>query len=514
MNCVIYLRVSTKEQAREGHSIPAQKEACLKYIQDKGWNFVDCYVDRGESARSAHRPEPQNMLSLIKKDKSVGAVVVHKIDRLARNLEDHVAIKAILKSVGAQLVSVVENIEDSASGHLIEGIHALMAEFYSANLANEVKKGLTKKAQDGGWPGLAPTGYKNIRDERGIAKIVFDPEMSLLVKEAFELYATCEYSITRLHETMIAKGLKSNYTKRIMARSSLAELLRNKFFIGIIKYNGLEYPGSHKPLISKSLFSKVQEVFALHDKSGERLRKHPHYLRGTLYCGQCGSRLSSSLAKGKYLYFYCLGRCKGNGCKQNYIFIEHLENEMMKLYKDMQLPYEVVKELTVDLETELMQRESFNFKQQELLFKRKTKLNNEREKLLQAFLAEAIPLDLLKKEQSRITQELMGLESRQTNVSNHLTQIQQVIEMAIKMAANCYFAYQKALDQTKRLFNQTFFEKIYIKGNKVSGYKQPEIFEYLYRDKDCSDSVDLVGLAGYYLNYIIPAYKQLEKLIG
>ena len=103
MNCLIYLRVSTKEQAQtnesEGYSIAAQRKACAKYVQEKGWTLVDEYTDRGESARSAHN-----------------AVVVHKIDRLARNLKDHVEITVTLQKAKVGLVSVVENIEDTASG--------------------------------------------------------------------------------------------------------------------------------------------------------------------------------------------------------------------------------------------------------------------------------------------------------------------------------------------------------------------------------------------------------------
>lgn len=214
MNCVIYLRVSTKEQAEGGYSISAQRDACIKYIRDKGWNLVDEYVDRGESAKTSRRPQLQEMLSRIKKQKDVQAVVVHKIDRLARNMPDHVAIKAVLSKYGATLVSVVENIDDTASGRFIEGIHALMAEFYSSNLAMEVKKGMGQKAKKGGWPYQAPVGYKNIRDERGEAKIIPDPEMAPLVKEAFELYATSEYSINQLHEIMAYKGLKAKLSKK------------------------------------------------------------------------------------------------------------------------------------------------------------------------------------------------------------------------------------------------------------------------------------------------------------
>jgi len=121
MRCVIYLRVSTREQAEkgegeEGFSIPAQSEACTRHIRDAGWDLVDEYADRGESARSADRPALKAMLARIAEERDVDAVVVHKIDRLARNMEDHVAIRALLRRKAVALVSVTENVEETASG--------------------------------------------------------------------------------------------------------------------------------------------------------------------------------------------------------------------------------------------------------------------------------------------------------------------------------------------------------------------------------------------------------------
>jgi DNA invertase Pin-like site-specific DNA recombinase len=167
MNCLICLRVSIKEQVKkgfneEGYFIPAQREACIRFIKERGWKLIDEYVDRGESARSANRPALQEMLSRIKKDKTIDAVVVHKLDRLARNIEDHAAIRAILRKRKVKLISVIENIEDSASGRLVEGILAVIAEFYSANLGNEAKKGILQKVKQDGWPTAAPIGYKNV----------------------------------------------------------------------------------------------------------------------------------------------------------------------------------------------------------------------------------------------------------------------------------------------------------------------------------------------------------------
>ena len=247
MKCVIYLRVSTKEQAqtneKEGYSISAQRKACGRYAEEKGWEIVDEYADRGESARSAHRPQLQMMLSYIKKEKDIDFVIVHKIDRLARNLEDHVAIKAILTKAKCSLVSVVENIEDTASGKLVEGIHAIVAEFYSANLAAEVTKGMDEKAKEGGWPSRAPVGYKNIRQEvpgakRGIAKVVIDQEKAPHVKEAFKLYATGNYSLEEIREFLFDKGITNQFSRKIMSINGAHTLLKNPFYTGVVNYKG------------------------------------------------------------------------------------------------------------------------------------------------------------------------------------------------------------------------------------------------------------------------------------
>ncbi len=278
MDAVIYLRVSTKEQAStdeagEGYSIPAQREACLRHIAERGWNLADEFTDAGESARTADRPMLKAMLRRVAGG-GIGAVVVHKIDRLARSMEDHVAIRAALRHAGVQLVSVTENIEETASGRLVEGIHALMAEFYSANLAGEIRKGMTQKAKMGGWPTKAPIGYLNVREKaagKEIAKVVLDPERALLVRETFRLYATGEYSLPELQATMHAKGLTSPYARRPGAPvsvSKLAELLTNPFYVGVVQWGGARYEGQHKALIPQSLFDRVQETLRARDVAG------------------------------------------------------------------------------------------------------------------------------------------------------------------------------------------------------------------------------------------------------
>src|SRR4249919_1608549 len=166
---VIYLRVSSAQQAdkdfdAEGFSIPAQREACQREARRLGVEIADEYLDRGESAKTANRPALKAMLKRLKAG-DIDFVIVHKVDRLARNRADDVEIVMAIRKAGAQLVSVTENIDETPSGLLLHGIMSSIAEFYSRNLAAEVIKGSTQKAKKGGTPYRAPIGYKHSRIE-------------------------------------------------------------------------------------------------------------------------------------------------------------------------------------------------------------------------------------------------------------------------------------------------------------------------------------------------------------
>ena len=154
-------------------------------------------MERSESAKTADRPELQRMLQFVK-DNSVKYVIVHKVDRLARNRADDVVINLALKQAGATLVSVSENIDQTPSGLLLHGIMSSIAEFYSRNLATEVIKGCVQKAKNGGTPGKAPVGYLNVRQiVNGLEgrTVEVDPVRGPLMAWAFEAYATGEWTI-------------------------------------------------------------------------------------------------------------------------------------------------------------------------------------------------------------------------------------------------------------------------------------------------------------------------------
>ena len=511
MRCVIYLRVSTAEQAErdlteEGFSIPAQREACVRHIRDLGWDLVDEYSDRGESARSADRPQLQAMLQRITEQRDVDAVVVHKIDRLARNMEDHIAIRAVLRRCGVTLVSVSEKLEETASGRLVEGIHALMAEFYSANLAAEVRKGQSQKAKMGGFPHFAPLGYLNVRETFGgrtVAHVIHDPQRAPLVAAAFEMYATGQYTLERLRDELTYRGL-TNRARRDRAPaplsvSGLANLLTNKFHMGIVEWGGVEYRGTHEPLISAQTFMKVQDLLASRAARGIRERKHHHYLKGLLTCGVCGRRLSIQLSKGRYVYFYCLGqksRRAPSGCREAYVAADVIERQVEELYRKVELPPAMTERLLADMEAEVVERQARNASEREFLARKLARAETERRRLLDAYYGGAVDLPTLRTEQERIGHDIRAVEGQLQAATAHLEEWQEVLRLAAQIASTCATAYRRASEKTRRLFNNAVFESVLVRDGKAAEARYCEPFDVLFSTRRFEYG-DLAGEEGF-----------------
>ena len=290
---VIYLRVSSKEQAErggeaEGYSIPAQRDACKRKAEGLGAVVIEEFVDRGESAKTADRPELQRMLKFVAEN-PVNYAIVHKVDRLARSRADDVQINLAFKAAGVELVSVSENIDQTPSGLLLHGIMSSIAEFYRRNLAAEVIKGSVQKARSGGTPGRAPLGYLNVRqieNGRELRTVEVDPERAPLIAWAFEAYATGEWTIRKLLAELSARGLTTIATasrpSKPLSDSQLHNILRHPYYTGVVRYRGAIYPGKHDPLIDARTWQRVQELLAANNLAGEIHREHPHYLKGTI----------------------------------------------------------------------------------------------------------------------------------------------------------------------------------------------------------------------------------------
>jgi site-specific DNA recombinase len=495
---VIYLRVSSREQAEkggeaEGFSIPAQREACRRKAASLQAVVVEEFVERGESAKTANRPELQRLLVYVAENQ-VKYVIVHKVDRLARNRADDVTITMALRQAGAELVSVSENIDETPSGLLLHGIMSSIAEFYSRNLATEVIKGTTQKAKNGGTPGRAPVGYLNVRlfkEGREVRTVEVDPVRGPLMAWGFETYATGEWTIRRLLAELTDRGLTSAPTKRGPGKplgvSHLHVLLRNSYYVGVVRYRGVLYDGKHEPLVSREVWEEVQRLLTAKNFAGEKQRIHQHYLKGTIYCGQCGSRLILCHAKGRggtYPYFICVGRqTKRTDCKLRAIRVEVAEAAVAKHYATVQLPADEVTRLRQFLGEELAKLRKHIQRERTSQTQRLRKLDAERQKLLAAHYADAIPLDLLKSEQDRLGGEIANAQERLETAATDFEQAEANLERALIRAGDCHRAYLGATDKLRRQFNMAFFKRLLLSDEGEVTAELAEPFDSILGDE-------------------------------
>ena len=480
---VLYLRVSTAKQAKtdldpEGLSLPAQRESCLRKAEEMGAEVVEEYVDRGESAKTVDRPAFRKMVSRVQTDRDIDYVILDKINRFARNRRDDANMLFELRAAGATVISVKENIDDTPAGMLMHGILATLAEYESRNNGTEALKGMTRKAQVGGTPGRAPIGYLNVRlpvpgQPRGMADVEVDPERSPHVLWAFEQYATGEWTTQSLADALDARGLRSapvgKRASKPLLKSRVAHMLGNRYYVGTVTFRGTQYKGRHEPIVDEALFERVQTVLRVKATTGEKTSRHHHYLKGTVFCGVCHSRLVFSRNRGNggsYDYFKCMGRQNGTNCTIGYVRADWLESQIETAWQQNVFPTELAVELRGAVLERLQVMHQGASEQLGVQTKRLQDLNGERSKLLTAHLAGAVPLDLLKAEQERIAREMSQAQVEIEAASMESAEVERTLNAALVLARDCQETYLDAKAVRRRELNQAFFERIEVVPEK------------------------------------------------
>src|SRR5581483_3742519 len=400
--------------------------------------------------------------------------------RLARNRADDVAIVMKIRSFGAQLVSATENIDETPSGTLLHGIMSSIAEFYSRNLAAEIMKGTTEKAKKGGTPFRAPLGYLNSRewiDGREIRTITIDPERAPLVKLAFDLYVTGNYSLLDLAAILEARGLRSRPSHRKPAKTlgpnRLVTILRNDYYIGVVRYAGVTADGRHEPLIDEETFQKVQGILDAQRQSGERSWRHHHYLRGSLYCAECGYRLYFTRARGRhgglYDYFICGGR-NARVCHQHHHRAEAVEAAIERHYATIQLTQPQRDRVRDSVQNHIQALVAVAEKETARARAEVTRLDNEERKLLNHHYNDAISDHIFAEEQARIRRERAAAEQLLRRYEIKHDETLKVLDLALDLTDDIQAAYLQADTTERRLLNQAFFERLEIDTEEIDGY--------------------------------------------
>lgn len=299
----LYVRYSSSNQTEQ--SIEGQIRVCKDFCARYNIRIVEIYADRATSA-SKDIEKRVSFLKMIKdsEKQNFDAVVVYKLDRFARSRYDSATYKYRLRKNGVQLISATENISDDPEGIILESVLEGMAEFYSAELAQKINRGLRESAyKHNSIGGQIPLGYKTEGK-----KLVIDEETAPIVREAFEMYAE-GHSVAEICRVFNAKGYKTSKGTRF-GKSSFSKIFRNEKYIGVYQFHDYRAEDAIPAIIDKNLFQQVQaRLKTVSHTPGQFKAKRIYLLSGKLYCGHCGSKMNAnSNGSTGYAYYECYGK--------------------------------------------------------------------------------------------------------------------------------------------------------------------------------------------------------------
>ena len=355
MNAVIYARYSSDNQREE--SIEGQLRECTAYAEKNGITVLRHYIDRAFSAKTDNRPEFQNMNKDSNK-KLFDMIIVWKLDRFARNRYDSARYKAQLKKNGVKVVSATEVISDGAEGIILESVLEGYAEYYSADLAEKVVRGMTENALKAKYNGgTMPLGYVIDAEQH----FQLDPNTATFVLEAFKKYDEGA-TLTEIRDWLNEKGVTSTRGYKI-SYNTVQHLLSNRRYIGEFRFRDIVTPGGIPAIVPQDLFDKVQERLAKNKKAPARHKAEEDYLLTTkLYCGYCGAYMcgesGTSRAGVVHRYYKCVtvkkkrGECHKKPVKKDWIEDLVVRNTMGMITNDEMI------EAIISQSLELQEREN------------------------------------------------------------------------------------------------------------------------------------------------------------
>ena len=326
MKAIMYVRVSSREQAEEGFSIESQQKLLRDYAVQHGLELVKEFSEV-ESAKQAGRPAFNEMLAYLRAHATVRTILCEKTDRLYRNFKDYVALDVDQYGLTVVLVKEGETISKDSKSHqkLIHGLKVLLAKNYIDNLKEETGKGLREKAEQGEFPSRAPLGYRNNKETK---RIEVNADQAPFIRRLFELYATGEYSLTTVKDKIAEEGLRAKGGRKLH-KAEIEFTLHNPIYHGYFRWHDTIYKGVHEPIISKDLFDRAQAQFKRFNMPKKTKRGFPY--AGMMTCGSCGCAITAEIKKGKYVYYHCT-HGKG-GCASGSIRQEALEEQFGEIIR-------------------------------------------------------------------------------------------------------------------------------------------------------------------------------------
>ena len=457
---VIYARFSSHSQTEQ--SIEGQLHECYDYAKRHDLIIVGEYVDRAITGTSDKRPEFLKMIDDSKK-KTFDFVLVYQLDRFARNRYDSANYKAKLKKNGVRVLSAKENISEDASGILIEGVLESMAEYYSAELSQKIRRGIRESLSKGYFiGGYGLYGYDVVNKKWAV-----NQSEAEVVRDIFRWYQNGE-KINDIIERLNRDGVKTKVGSKFNM-SYISRIIRNEKYIGIFRSNGTVYTDVVPPIIDEKLFRECNRMMDEHKhKQRECKAEKPYILSGKLFCGYCGGLMTAETGTSKtgkvHHYYKCFNRKRNTSAcgKKNY-----RKNDLEDLVFNTTAEY-VLKPSVIDRIAEIVvERFNAEITKPANLTALESELK-ETEKAIKGLLS-AIEQGIITK---ATKDRMLELEAQKEELEDKLAveqsrQVQPLDLATVKSFLN-YFARKKyESDEARNEFFNSFINRVILYDDKV-----------------------------------------------
>ena len=457
MNAVIYARYSSDNQREE--SIEGQIRECTAFAEKNGITILKHYIDRAFSAKTDNRPEFQHMIRDSGK-KLFDMVIVWKLDRFARNRYDSARYKTVLKKNGVKVVSATETISNGAEGILLESMLEGMAEYFSADLAEKVTRGMTENALKCKFNGgTLPLGYQVDEDKH----YLLDPLTAPVVLEVFSQYdegCTMAEILTWLND----HGVKNKKGKPLTF-NSLHVMLHNRKYIGEFQFGDVIVPDGVPAIVPNELFDRVQEKLAKNKKAPARHKAEEEYLLTTkLFCGYCGAYMygesGTSHTGTVHHYYKCVTVKKHRGdCHKKTVRKDQIEALVLRKTMEMVMDDKVI-EAIVAMLMDLQDQENISLP----LYEQQLK---ETETAIQNLL-NAIQMGILTKStKSRLEELEQTKEDLETKIACEKMAKPRITEEQMTFWLHRFRKLDVEKPEHQKMLIDTFVNAIYLYDDKI-----------------------------------------------
>ena len=495
MNAVIYARYSSYNQTER--SIEGQIEDCMAYAERMGYQVIRSYIDRAKSGTDAEkRTDFQKMIS-DSASKQFETILVWKLDRFARNRYDSATSKAKLKKNGVRVVSINEPILEGSTGIILESMLEGMAEYYSENLSQQVKRGIRVSLERGNYiGGIIPFGYR-VDDK----KVLIDEKEAEAVRMIFDRYNAGD-TVQSIADALNAQGLRPRMSPKFKS-TSFTVILKNRKYIGEYSANGCDYPDIYPQIVDRDLFDAVQRKINANKRApGAGKAKVDYILQGKAFCGHCGAPLVGESGKSKtgavHHYYACAKKKKFHTCHKKNEKKQPLEYYIVERTMNYILTPEHI-DIIADLLVEKYESE-FNASGAATLEKTISRLEKEISDAVDNLLA----FTGNKIVQDKIAEKIELLTAQKTDAENDLATVKVAMRHAftksdyVKWLSSFRGGDPLSAEYQKRIID-AFVNAVYVFDDKVVTYfnvksadpvTHEEMLDDLTEEEKSSDFVD------------------------